>query len=138
MLKSACSFLSVILKQYLNNFLTVRQRSASSRTALSQQAFDILVYILQFYYINILFYIIVVVPDSFRQPHHCRLDSPPHPFLNSSLSSSTLSSSITPSLFQTFQVSRIGRESHALDVPLTHSRIAYHFSRILAMVTHFG
>ena len=39
---------------------------------------------------------------------------------------------------QTFQVSRIGRESHALDVPLTHSRIAYHFSRILALVTHFG
>ena len=32
------------------------------------------------------------------QPHHCRLDSPPHPFLNSSLSSSTLSSSITLSL----------------------------------------
>jgi len=63
MLKSACSFLSVILKQYLNNFLTVRQRSASSRTALSQQAFDILVYILQFYYINVLFYIIVVVVD---------------------------------------------------------------------------
>ena len=39
------------------------------------------------------------LPDSFRQPHHSRLDSPPHPFLNSSLSSSTLSSSITPSLF---------------------------------------
>ena len=37
------------------------------------------------------------LPDSFRQPHHCRLDSPPHPLLNSSLSSSTLSSSITPS-----------------------------------------
>ena len=39
------------------------------------------------------------LPDSFRQPHHCRLDSPPHPLLNSSLSSSPLSSSITPSLF---------------------------------------
>ena len=39
------------------------------------------------------------LPDSFRQPHHSRLDSPPHPLLNSSLSSSTLSSSITPSLF---------------------------------------
>jgi len=39
------------------------------------------------------------LPDSFRQPHHCRLDSPPHPLLNSSLSSSLLSSSITPSLF---------------------------------------
>jgi len=38
------------------------------------------------------------LPDSFRQPHHC-LDSPPHPLLNSSLSSSPLSSSITPSLF---------------------------------------
>ena len=36
------------------------------------------------------------LPDSFRQPHRCRLDLPPHPFLNSSLSSSTLSSSITP------------------------------------------
>ena len=39
------------------------------------------------------------LPDSFRQPHHSSLDSPPHPLLNSSLSSSTLSSSITPSLF---------------------------------------
>ena len=38
------------------------------------------------------------LPDSFRQPHHSRLDSP-HPLLNSSLSSSPLSSSITPSLF---------------------------------------
>ena len=38
------------------------------------------------------------LPDSFRQPHHCRLDSFPHPLLNSSLSSSTLSSSITLSL----------------------------------------
>jgi len=37
--------------------------------------------------------------DSFRQPDHSRLDSPPHPLLNSSLSSSTLSSSITPPLF---------------------------------------
>jgi len=39
------------------------------------------------------------LPDSFRQPHHSCVDSPPHPLLNSSLSSSTLSSSITPSLF---------------------------------------
>ena len=39
------------------------------------------------------------LPDSFRQPHHSRLDSPPHPLLNSSLTSSPLSSSITPSLF---------------------------------------
>ena len=39
------------------------------------------------------------LPDSFHQPHHSRLDSPPHPLLNSSLSSSPLSSSITPSLF---------------------------------------
>ena len=39
------------------------------------------------------------LPDSFRQPHHSRLDSPPHPLLNSSLSLSPLSSSITPSLF---------------------------------------
>ena len=37
--------------------------------------------------------------DSFRQTHHSCLDSPPHPLLNSSLSSSPLSSSITPSLF---------------------------------------
>ena len=29
------------------------------------------------------------LPDSFRQPHHSRLDSPPHPLLNSSLTSST-------------------------------------------------
>jgi len=36
--------------------------------------------------------------DSFRQPHHSRLDSS-HPFLNSSLSSSSLSLFITPSLF---------------------------------------
>jgi len=42
------------------------------------------------------------LPDSFRQPHHSRLDSPPHPLFNSSLSSSTLSSSITPSLFHSF------------------------------------
>ena len=39
------------------------------------------------------------LPDSFRQPHHSCVDSPPHPLLNSSLSSSPLSSSITPSLF---------------------------------------
>jgi len=39
------------------------------------------------------------LPDSFRQPHHSCLDSPPHQLLNSSLSSSPLSSSITPSLF---------------------------------------
>jgi len=38
-------------------------------------------------------------PDSFRQPHHSCIDSPPHPLLNLSLSSSPLSSSITPSLF---------------------------------------
>jgi len=41
------------------------------------------------------------LPDSCRQPHHSclsRLD-PRHPLLNSSLSSSALSSSITPSLF---------------------------------------
>ena len=39
------------------------------------------------------------LPDSYRQPHHSCLDSPLHPFINSSLSSSPLSSSITPSLF---------------------------------------
>ena len=39
------------------------------------------------------------LPDSFRQPHHSRLDSPPHLLLNSSLSSSPLSSSIIPSIF---------------------------------------
>ena len=39
------------------------------------------------------------LPDSFHQPHHSCLDSPPHPLINSSLSSSPLSSSITPSLF---------------------------------------
>ena len=38
-------------------------------------------------------------PDSLRQPHHSCLDSPPHPLLNPSLSSSPLSASITPSLF---------------------------------------
>ena len=37
------------------------------------------------------------LPDSFRQPHHSCLDSPPHPLINSSLSLSPLSSSITPS-----------------------------------------
>jgi len=42
------------------------------------------------------------LPDSFRQPHHSCLDSPPHPLLNSSLSSSPLSSSITPSLFHSW------------------------------------
>ena len=39
------------------------------------------------------------LPDSFRQPHQSCLDSPPHPLLNSSLSSSPLPSSITPSRF---------------------------------------
>ena len=39
------------------------------------------------------------LPDSFRQPHQSCIDSPPHPLINSSLSSSPLSSSITPSLF---------------------------------------
>ena len=36
------------------------------------------------------------LPDSFRQPQQSCLDSPPHPLLNPSLSSSPLSSSITP------------------------------------------
>ena len=39
------------------------------------------------------------LPDSFRQPHHSCFDSPLHPLVNPSLSSSPLSSSITPSLF---------------------------------------
>ena len=39
------------------------------------------------------------LPDSFRQPHQSCLDSPPHPLLNSSLSSSPLSSSITPRFY---------------------------------------
>jgi len=38
-------------------------------------------------------------PDSFRQPQQSRLDSPPHPLVNPSLSPSPLSSSTTPSLF---------------------------------------
>ena len=38
------------------------------------------------------------LPDSLRQPHHSCLDSPPHPVINSSLSTSPLSSSITLSL----------------------------------------
>ena len=42
------------------------------------------------------------LPDSFRQPHHSSLDSPPHPLLNSSLSLSTLLTSITPSLFHSW------------------------------------
>ena len=36
---------------------------------------------------------------TYHTPHHSCLDSPPHPLINSSLSSSPLSSSITPSLF---------------------------------------
>jgi len=39
------------------------------------------------------------LPDSFRQPHQSCLDSPPHSLVSSSLLSSPLSSSITPSLF---------------------------------------
>ena len=39
------------------------------------------------------------LPDSFRQPHQSRLDSPPHSLVSSSLLSSPLSSSINPSLF---------------------------------------
>ena len=39
------------------------------------------------------------LPDSFSQHHHSCLYSPPHPLVNPSLSSSPLSSSITPSLF---------------------------------------
>jgi len=39
------------------------------------------------------------LPDSFRQPRQSCLDSPPHLLVSSSLSSSPLSSSITPSLF---------------------------------------
>ena len=39
------------------------------------------------------------LPDLFRQPHHSCLYSPPHPLVNLSLSSTSLSSSITPSLF---------------------------------------
>jgi len=46
------------------------------------------------------------LPDSFRQPHHSpflsRLDSPPHPLVNPSFSSSPLSSYITPSLFHSW------------------------------------
>ena len=52
-------------------------------------------------YINLrLTYLLNQLPDLFRQPHHSCLDSPPHPLFNSSLSSSPLSSSITPPLFQ--------------------------------------
>jgi len=43
------------------------------------------------------------LPDSFRQPHQSCLDSPPHPLVNSSLSSSPLSSSITPHLSLQFR-----------------------------------
>ena len=39
------------------------------------------------------------VPDSFHQPQQSCLDSTPHPLVNLSLSSSPLSSSITPTLF---------------------------------------
>jgi len=39
------------------------------------------------------------LPDSFRQPRQSCLDSPPHSLVSSSLLSSPLSSSITPSLF---------------------------------------
>jgi len=39
------------------------------------------------------------LPDSFRQPHQSCLDTPPHSFVSSSLSSPPLSSSITPLLF---------------------------------------
>jgi len=39
------------------------------------------------------------LPNSFRQPHQSCLNSLPYPLINSSLSSSPLSSSITPSLF---------------------------------------
>ena len=38
------------------------------------------------------------LPDSFRQPRQSCLDSPPHSLISSSLLSSPLSSSITPSL----------------------------------------
>jgi len=45
-------------------------------------------------------YVVFVInfQDSFRQPHQSCRDSPPHPFVNPSLLSSPLSSSITPSL----------------------------------------
>ena len=39
------------------------------------------------------------LPDSFRQPRQSSLDSPPHSLVSSSLLSSPLLSSITPSLF---------------------------------------
>ena len=56
------------------------------------------------------------LPDSFRQPHHSCLDSPPHPLINSLLSSSPLSSSITPSLFH----SRL--KTYTFSTNLSHRR----------------
>ena len=52
------------------------------------------------------------LPDSYRQLHHSCLDSPPHPLLNSYLSSSPLSSSIIPSLFHSRLKTYLFNKSH--------------------------
>jgi len=61
----------------------------------------------------------IQLTDSFHQRHHCCLDSSPHSPVNQSLSSSPLSSSITPSLF--------------------HSRLkTYFFNKYLPTLKTFG
>jgi len=55
------------------------------------------------------------ITDSFRQPRHSCLDSPPHSLVSSSLSSSPLSSSITPSLFHSrLKTCLFNKSSHLL------------------------
>jgi len=54
------------------------------------------------------------LPDSFRQPHQPCRDSPPHAFVKSFFTSSSLSASITPTLFH-FPLLPLG---HVSDVML--------------------
>ena len=86
---------------YLNNLISVqppRSTRSSSVVTLSRQPTISSLKITDHSFIHASPRLWNQLPDSFRQPRQS-LDSPPHSLVSSSLLSSPLSSSITPSLF---------------------------------------
>ena len=75
------------------------------------------------------------LPDSFRQPHHSRLDSPPHLLLNSSLSSSPLSSSIIPSIFHSRLKTYLFNKSFPQYISITGLDRTYHAHHFIFYLT---
>ena len=65
------------------------------------------------------------LPDSFRQPRQSCLASPPHSLVSSSLLSSPLSSSITPSLFHSWLKTNLFNNSSHLRLLLPTGSTAF-------------